>query len=171
MVTCLLQASSPPLCHGIKGSISLGCSERVSEVQSGPPEYRSLQRPKQTSCPHRWTLEVGQRDESIRKRERMSGVVSVFSVFVFSRAIPVAYGGSQARDLIGATAATLHHTSSEPHLQPTPHRILNPLSQARDRTCNLMVPSRIRFCCDKMGTPTFLVFLTSTTFLFTPFCL
>ena len=33
-----------------------------------------------------------------------------------------AYGGSQARGLIGATAAGLHHshTRSEPHLRPTP---------------------------------------------------
>ena len=31
--------------------------------------------------------------------------------------------------------------------------ILNPLSEARDQTCNLMVPSRIRFCCAITGTP------------------
>ena len=30
----------------------------------------------------------------------------------------------------------LHHSSQQ-------RRILNPLSEARDRTCNLMVPSRI----------------------------
>uniref|UniRef100_A0A4X1T5W0 Uncharacterized protein n=1 Tax=Sus scrofa TaxID=9823 RepID=A0A4X1T5W0_PIG len=40
----------------------------------------------------------------------------------------------------------LHHSSPQ-------HQILNPLSEARDRTCNLMVPSRIRFCCTTMGTP------------------
>ena len=33
------------------------------------------------------------------------------------------------------------------------HWILNPLIEARDRTCNLMVPSRIRFHCATMGTP------------------
>jgi len=32
--------------------------------------------------------------------------------------------------------------------------ILDPLSKARDRTRNLMVPSRIRFCCITTGTPT-----------------
>ena len=32
-------------------------------------------------------------------------------------------------------------------------RILNPLSAARDRTHNLMVPSWIRFCCTTKGTP------------------
>ena len=31
-------------------------------------------------------------------------------------------------------------------------QILNPLSKARDQICNLMVPSRIRFCCAMMRT-------------------
>ena len=35
-----------------------------------------------------------------------------FFFFVFSRAAPVAYGGSQARGLIGATAAGLHQSHS-----------------------------------------------------------
>ena len=47
-----------------------------------------------------------------------------FGLFVFSRAEPAAYGGSQARGLIGTVAASLHHshghTGSEPCLQPTP---------------------------------------------------
>ena len=50
--------------------------------------------------------------------------VDLFAVF---RATPAAYGGSQARDLIGVTgaeAASLHHsrnnTGSEPSLPPTP---------------------------------------------------
>ena len=34
-------------------------------------------------------------------------------------------------------------------------QILNPLSEAGDRICNLMVPSRIRFCCTKTETPIF----------------
>ena len=46
-----------------------------------------------------------------------------FWSFVF-RATPVAYGGFQARGLIGAVAAGLHqcqsNARSEPHLQPTP---------------------------------------------------
>ena len=33
--------------------------------------------------------------------------------------------------------------------------ILNPLSEARDQTHNLMVPSRIRFPCAPRGTPHF----------------
>ena len=32
-------------------------------------------------------------------------------------------------------------------------QILNPLSKARDRTCNLIVPSQIRFRCTVTGTP------------------
>ena len=46
-------------------------------------------------------------------------------VLSFSRATPAVYGGSQARCLIGATAASLCHshgnTRSEPSLQPTAH--------------------------------------------------
>ena len=45
------------------------------------------------------------------------------SVWLF-RAVPAAYGGSQARRPIGAVAASLHHShsnaGSEPHLRPTP---------------------------------------------------
>uniref|UniRef100_A0A8D0IN74 Uncharacterized protein n=2 Tax=Sus scrofa TaxID=9823 RepID=A0A8D0IN74_PIG len=40
----------------------------------------------------------------------------------------------------------LHHSSQQ-------YQILNLLSEARDQTCNLMVPSRIRFQCAIMGTP------------------
>ena len=41
---------------------------------------------------------------------------------------------------------TLHRSSRQ-------CQILNLLSEARDRTHNLMVPSWIRFCCAMMGTP------------------
>ena len=37
------------------------------------------------------------------------------------------------------------------HLSSRQRRILNPLSEARDRTGNLMVPSRIRFRCASSG--------------------
>ena len=44
--------------------------------------------------------------------------------FFFFKAEPEAYGSSQAKGQIGATAAGLHHShshmGSEPHLQPTP---------------------------------------------------
>ena len=66
-------------------------------------------------------------------------------------AAPAAYGSSQARGRIRAVAAGLHqsHTNveSKPHLQPTPQLTATPdpypLSEARDQTCNLMVPSQI----------------------------
>ena len=62
----------------------------------------------------------------------------------------------------GAGAAGLHHSHSnarsEPQLRPTPQlmatgRILNPLSEARDRTHVLMDTGQIHFCCATMGTP------------------
>ena len=76
-------------------------------------------------------------------------------------AISMAYGGSQARERIGAAAAGLHHSrsnaGSETLLWPTPQltetQILNPLSEARDQTRNLMVTSRICFYCTPTGTP------------------
>ena len=53
-----------------------------------------------------------------------------FFFFCIFRAAPAAYGGSQARGLIGAVAAGLHHShsnmGSEPHLQPTPQLTATP---------------------------------------------
>ena len=40
----------------------------------------------------------------------------------------------------------LHHNSQQ-------HKILNPVSEARDQTCHLTVPSQIHFCCARTGTP------------------
>ena len=40
----------------------------------------------------------------------------------------------------------LHHSSRQ-------HRILNPLSEVRDQTRNLLVPSQIHFRCTTVGTP------------------
>ena len=77
------------------------------------------------------------------------------------RATPASYGGSQLGveselQLLACTTATatqelscvfdLHHSSRQ-------HRILNPLSEARDRTCNLIVPRWIHFRCATTGTP------------------
>ena len=66
---------------------------------------------------------------------------------------PSAYGSTQTRGPIGATAARLHHShsdvGSEPLLQPTPQLMATPESQpteqARDQTRNLMVPNQINF--------------------------
>ena len=77
------------------------------------------------------------------------GFVCLF-VFWSFRAMPAAYGGSQARGQIRAIPAGLHHSHSnvrsEPTLRLTPQltRILNPLSKARDGTHVLMDTSWIR---------------------------
>ena len=83
--------------------------------------------------------------------------VYLFIYFCLFRAAPVACGSSQARGLIGTTAAAtampdpspicdLHHSSWQ-------HQILNPLSEARDRTSVLMDSSQICFCCAMVGIP------------------
>ena len=74
-----------------------------------------------------------------------------FLSFCIFRAAHMAYGGSQARGLIGAVAAGLHHSHSGSdssrvcnlHHSSWQRRILNPLSKVKDWTCNLMVPSWI----------------------------
>ena len=76
----------------------------------------------------------------------------LFILFYF-RATPVAYGGSQTRGPIGATAAGLHTATATPdlshvcdlHHSSQQSQILNPLSKARDQTPNLMVPNHICF--------------------------
>ena len=71
-----------------------------------------------------------------------------FSFFLFW-ASPAGYGSSQAGDQIGAAAAGLHHSHSNarsgPHLwfMPEQRQILNPPSEARDRTCILMDTSLV----------------------------
>ena len=77
-----------------------------------------------------------------------------FCLFAVSGAAPEAYGGSQARGPIGAVGASLHQSHSNAGSEQcltytTAHgqhwiNPLNPLSEDRDRTRNLMVPSQIR---------------------------
>ena len=54
------------------------------------------------------------------KGVRESNEIFFFCLFAFSRAVPTAYGDSQARGLIGARATGLcqshSNTESEPHL-------------------------------------------------------
>ena len=78
--------------------------------------------------------------------------------------VPTAYGGSQARGRIRATAARLHHSHSnarsKPRLWPTLSsrqcQILNPLSEARHQTHNpLDTLSGVRYYWAAMGTPLF----------------
>jgi len=60
-----------------------------------------------------------------------------FCLFAFSGAAPVAYGDSQARGLIGATATGLcqshSNAGSEPLLQPTPQLTATPDPQPTER--------------------------------------
>ena len=79
-------------------------------------------------------------------------------IFVFFRVTIVAYGSSQSRGWIGATAL-VYHSNSGPKLSLHLHhssqqcQILNPMSESRDRTCILMDPSQVCYCWDMMGTP------------------
>ena len=69
-----------------------------------------------------------------------------YFVFFLFRAAPTAYRGSRARDQIGAVATGLPHSHSNTEPEPylllhhcsRQHWILNPLSEARNRTCILM---------------------------------
>ena len=81
--------------------------------------------------------------------------------FLLFRAAPAAYGDSQVRGPNRATAAGPHTTAiamQDPshicdlHHSTWQRRVLNPLSEARDGTRNLMVPSQICFrCATTMG--------------------
>ena len=85
---------------------------------------------------------------------------SVLSCFHFLGWHLAAYGSSQARGWIGATAASLHHSHSNvaSNLYLRLHQnswqcwILNTLSKARDRTCILMDTSRAHYCWATMET-------------------
>ena len=84
-------------------------------------------------------------------------LVGMFVLFLFLsfRATPAPFGSSQARGRIRATATAVRDPSCvcDLHHSSWQRWILNPLSEARDRTRNLTVPSRICFCCAMMGTP------------------
>ena len=76
-------------------------------------------------------------------------------------ATPTTWGSSQARGQIGAEAVAYTTATAMPdrsrvcelHHCSWKRRILNPLSEVRDRTHSLMVPSRIRFRHAMLGTP------------------
>ena len=76
--------------------------------------------------PHEWHMEVPR-----------LGVQSELLLLVYARAIAMP-------DL--SCICDLHHSSWQ-------HGIPNPMSKARDQTCNLMAPSRIGFHCTVMGIP------------------
>ena len=64
------------------------------------------------------------------RRQAVRFSFDLFFVVFLSKAIPTAYGSSQARGRIGATDAGLHHSHSnirsEPHLRPTPQLAATP---------------------------------------------
>ena len=78
--------------------------------------------------------------------------MKVIYLFIYFWTVPVACGGSQARSLIGTQLpayATATATRDPSHVCDLHHSsrqrwILNPLREARDRTCSLMIPSQIR---------------------------
>ena len=82
-------------------------------------------------------------------------------VVILFRATPAAYGISQARGLIGATAACLHHghgNSGSKCICDLHHRsrqcqIPDPWGKARDQTCILIDTSQTRYCQAMKGTP------------------
>ena len=73
----------------------------------------------------------------------------------------MAYGGSQARvqsELLLPAYTTATAMPDPSHVCDLRHsswqrQILNPLSEVRIQTRNLMVPSEIHFHCAMMGTP------------------
>ena len=91
----------------------------------------------------------------------------LFGLFVFLRAAPTTHEGSQARGRNGLLLPAYARAIATPdpsHVCDLHHRsrqcwILNPLSEARDRTHNLMAPGQIRFCCTMRGIPYFIYFL------------
>jgi len=128
-------------------SIEKSAHSKGASMCKGPEQGRSLV-----------AQDAFQRDPPGFKIPKMHSFFFFFGLF---RAIPVASGGSQARGLIRAAAASLHHghsnAGSEPHLQPiaptaiatySNHssrqcQILNPLRDARNRTCVLMDASQV----------------------------
>ena len=101
---------------------------------------------------------TGLRD--VQENSHVSKLRKVFCLCFF-RATPTAHGGSQARGPNGASAAAyttatvtrdpscvrhLHHSSQQ-------RRLLNLLSEARDRTCVLTDASQVRHGCTTTGTP------------------
>ena len=100
-----------------------------------------------------------------------------FCLFALSWAAPAAYGGSQTRGLIGAAAASLHHshsnTRSELHLQPTPlqhssqqHWIPNPWARPGIKPATLWFLVSFINHWATTGTPCLLILILIFLYLF-----
>ena len=75
--------------------------------------------------------------EALKNTDYCNFYLKIFFFFLEPPQPPMACGGTQARDQIRTVAASLHHSSRQ-------CQILNPLSEAWDRTYKLMVTRRIR---------------------------
>ena len=106
-----------------------------------------------------WTIHNSPAPIPIALVEVKVNILFIYLFFLLFRAAPAAHGGSQARGRFGATAAGLHRSHSNGSWQ---RQGLNPLSEARNQTRILMVPSRIPFCCTTTETPFFLIFFYDT---------
>ena len=87
---------------------------------------------------------------------KLNDCIWVYFFFLLFRAAPMAYGDSQARGRSCScwpTPETQQRCDCDLHHSSRKCRILNPLSEARGQTCDLMVPSRICVRCTTMGTP------------------
>ena len=72
-----------------------------------------------------WPVDLGNFLSTRVSANHLNHFLPLLLLLLLVRAAPAAYGGSQARDQIGAIPDGLHHnhsnTRSELRLQPTPH--------------------------------------------------
>ena len=93
----------------------------------------------------------------LRSKHLRSFYFTILFIYLFLhfRATPTAYGDPR----LGAAGLCHSHSNAGSsficnlHHSSRQHQILNPMSEARDQTHNLMVPTWIRFLCAMMGTP------------------
>ena len=98
----------------------------------------------------------GNNSKGVRHGEKN---IILFICLLF-RAVPKAYGSSQARSWAEATTASLCHSHSNTgsrvcdlHHSSSQCRIFNPLSEARNWNHILMDTGQIHFCWATTGTP------------------
>ena len=92
---------------------------------------------------------------------KSNNFIFLFLFFFLFRAIPMAYGSSQARGQIENASTSLHRPTAmqdtscvcNPHHSSWQCQILDPLSEARDQKHVLMNTSWVCFFCATTGTP------------------